>query len=60
MESLNKKTNEELKQIRADLRTEILELRFAIAANKETHVRKVRNARRTIARINTLLTARTS
>lgn len=46
--------------MRADLRTEILELRFAIASNKETHVRKVRNARRTIARINTLLSARIS
>lgn len=53
-----KKTDEELKALRADLRTEVLELRFAIAANKETKVRKVRVARRTIARINTLLKSR--
>lgn len=58
MDTLIKKTDEELKALRADLRTEVLELRFAIAAHKETKVRKVRVARRTIARINTLLTKR--
>lgn len=53
-----KKSDEELKTMRAELRTELLELRFAIAANKESKVRKVRVARRTIARINTLLKSR--
>lgn len=50
---LTQKTREELLKMASDYRAEIRELRFKIATRQHAHVRKLRNAKRDLARVLT-------
>ncbi|MFH1426190.1 MAG: 50S ribosomal protein L29 [Candidatus Kerfeldbacteria bacterium] len=52
---LKKKTEEELKQMRSDLKNELRDLRFQAANMQLKNVRKIRTVRKDISRISTLL-----
>ena len=55
---LKEKTPEELKAKVGDLQREIFNLRFQAATGEIQNPMRIRQARREIARINTLLTAK--
>lgn len=55
---LQKKTDNELQKIMAGERTKLQQLRFDLPAGKVKNIREIRQIRRSIARILTLLTKR--
>ena len=55
---LQKKTDEELLKIMAEERTKLQQLRFDLPGGKVKNIREIRQIRRSIARILTLLTKR--
>ncbi|MFA5854549.1 MAG: 50S ribosomal protein L29 [Patescibacteria group bacterium] len=60
LKELKDKPLAELEKMLREQREHLRATRFAIAASQESNVRKVRNARKTIARILTLLKKETS
>ncbi|HJN85350.1 50S ribosomal protein L29 [Candidatus Uhrbacteria bacterium] len=54
-QDISKKSKEDLQKLLSEKREELRELRFKVAANQLTGVRKVRNVRRAIAKIQTRL-----
>ena len=55
---LQKKTDEELLKIMAEERTKLQQLRFDLPGGQVKNIREIRQIRRSIARILTLLTKR--
>ena len=55
LKELKEKSAGELQKMLAEERESVRALRFAVATNQETKVRKIRASRRTIARILTLI-----
>lgn len=58
MKEIRSKTDAELHRLLADARRELLNLRFQLAANQLQNVSRIKQVRRTIARILTELQAR--
>jgi large subunit ribosomal protein L29 len=52
---LRKKTIKELRKMEMDLREQLRELKFALASGKVKNVRKIREIKRDIARILTVI-----
>lgn len=52
---LRKKSVEELQALEAETRSEVRELRFAVALRQEGNVRKLRTKKRELSRILTLI-----
>ncbi len=55
LKELKEKSAAELQKMLSEERESVRALRFAVATNQETKVRKIRAARKTIARILTLI-----
>lgn len=55
LKELKEKSSAELEKMLREERESVRALRFAISTNQETKVRKIRAARKTIARILTLI-----
>jgi ribosomal protein L29 len=55
LKELKEKSSGELEKMLREERESVRALRFAVATNQETKVRKIRAARKTIARILTLI-----
>ncbi len=58
MKQLTTKSDAELQKMLGELQESLREMRFGIAANKLNDVKSVSKARKTIARINTILRQR--
>jgi large subunit ribosomal protein L29 len=58
MKEIRSKTDAELHRLLAEARRELLNLRFQLAANQLQNVSRIKQVRRTIARILTELRAR--
>jgi len=54
-EELRRKSKEELKQIESEEREKLRSLRFDLAAGKKKNVKAIRNFKRDIARIKTII-----
>lgn len=59
IKELRVKTNEELERLLAETRRELVGLRFQAGSGQLKQVKKIRAARRTVARLATLLTEKT-
>lgn len=55
---LRKKTNQELQEIIIKLKTQLLEIRFSVAAGDTEKVGNAKEIRKTIARVLTILNER--
>lgn len=55
IKELRDKSKPELQKLLAERRAELQSLRFAVAGRKDTHIRKIRELRKDIARVLTLL-----
>ena len=55
MHDLKKKSEEELRQMLAELKNDLRDLRFQAANMQLKNVRKIRTARKDISRISTIL-----
>lgn len=55
LKELKEKSREELQKLLGEEREALRTIRFAVATGQETKVRSIRSARRTVARILTLL-----
>ena len=58
MKELAAKTPKERSQLLHELRLKVQEIRFALSVGKKQNVKELREAKKTIARVNTIHSAR--